>query len=304
MQAKTYSILDALAQTLRDLREKRGQLREVKVAVIDSGIDATHERCAGRICNGALNNDPAGHGTAVAGIIAALAPNATLMDIRVLDEQGAATGEALVEGLTAAVESDAQIINMSLVCNRRFSGDLMGLCEKAYRKGQVVIAAKRNVPLTDDLGFPAEISSCIGVESSRTTDPLKVFFTGNAPIEFAACGESVLAPRSGGGYIRLSGTSFATPIITAAVTLFKGAFPELRPFEIKTLLKDLAQRSAPAKEPAEANPLLGCMAQPYPGNGLPLGYRTFRCKRCRAVLQCAEPFSTAECPFCHTVCEL
>jgi len=299
MRQPTSGILhEALACTMRDLRSRK--LSEVEVAVVDSGIDATHERCAGRICNGVHNNDPAGHGTAVAGIIAALAPNAKLLDVKVLDSHGVATGDALLAGFATAIESHAKIINMSLVCSRKYGRELLALCERAYRNGKIVVASKRNVPLTEDLGFPAEISSCIGVESNRSDSPLRVYFTGSTPIEFAACGESVLAPKSGGGYIRFSGTSFATPIITAAITLLLGAFPDLRPFEVKTLLKNLSTFDESETE----NPLLRGIATPYPGCGLPLGYKTFRCAKCRTVLQCASFFSETECPNCHTVINL
>jgi subtilisin family serine protease len=185
-------------------------------------------------------NDVYGHGTGVAGIIASIAPNARLTDIRVLDDRNQATGEILVEGFRRAVESDARVINLSLACRARFALQLHELCERAYRRNQVVVAAKRNMPLVDQ-GFPAELSACIAVDLERFADPLAFGYRPTPPIEFVGRGVDVPAPCPGGGYRLVTGTSFATPAISAVCALLLGAAPELRPFEVKALLKGLAR---------------------------------------------------------------
>lgn len=291
------------------------ELLPVKVAVIDSGIDATHERCLGRVEKSWLyrsdgsghftevsglpvNNDRGGHGTAVAGIICAIAPNASIIDIGVLDEHGVSNGASLIEAMRLALRSGARIINMSLNCIRKYKYELNELCEEAYRNGQIVVAAKRNIPLVDDLGFPAEITSCISVDLCGKGNPYDFSYTGTPPIEFAAHGESILAPKSGGGYIYLSGTSFATPIISAMIALMLGKHPNLTVFEIKALLKYFAQTGGDCPTPT-SNPLECGMAHPFDGTHIDPASRATRCPQCKAYLQIPDFFKSARCPHCR-----
>ena len=241
-----------------DLRALPGRLlAPVEVCVVDSGIDGTHPALRGRVADAVridggpegpvavaarpdASNDVYGHGTAVAGIIAAVAPNARLTDVRVLDERNEATGEILVEGFRRAVESDARVINLSLACRARFAPQLHDLCERAYRRNQVVVAAKRNMPLVDQ-GFPAELSSCIAVDRERSPSPFDLRYRPTPPVEFVGPGVEVTAPAPGGGYRVVTGTSFATPAVSALCALLLGVAPDLRPFEVKALLKGLAR---------------------------------------------------------------
>ena len=249
------SIHQALRTPLEKLRARR--LEPVRVAVVDSGIDATHRDLAGRVdeawriatgkdgvkvVRGRLgrNNDAFGHGTGVAGIIAQIAPNARIIDVRVLDEHNAATGDALLKGFSLAIEREACLINLSLACRAAYAVPLHALCEKAYQHNQIVIAAKRNMPLQDD-GFPARLSSCIGVDVAAFPSPYMLRFLRWPPVEFAARGDRVVTAAAGGGYTSMTGTSFATPTVTGLCALLVGAFPDLRLFEIKTVLKDLAE---------------------------------------------------------------
>jgi subtilisin family serine protease len=230
-------------------------LQPVSVAVLDSGIDASHPDLLGRVIKtfavhtflgrarveerSISNVDVVGHGTAVASVIARLAPNTQLIDIRVLGTDLAGSSTALIAGLEHAVELKARIINMSLAATAEFAPKLWPLCEKAYRQNQLVVAAKRNMPLAD-LGFPAEFSSCISVDRERFETPYRLRFRPNDIIEYAASGDDVVVAAPGGGYTRKTGTSFATPTISALCALLLGVHPELRTFEVKTILKALS----------------------------------------------------------------
>lgn len=306
-------LISALETALPSLAET--ELLPVKIAVIDSGIDATHERCLGRVEKSWRyrsdgndhfaevpglpgNNDRGGHGTAVAGIICALAPNASIIDIGILDKHGVSDGASLIEAMRLALRSDARIINISLNCIRKYKPELNELCDEAYRKGRIVVAAKRNMPLVDDLGFPAEIISCVSVGLCGQGNPYDFSYTGMPPIEFAAHGESILAPKSGGGYIYLSGTSFATPIISAMIALMLGKHPNLATFEVKTLLKYFAQTGADFPAPT-SNPLECGMAHPFDGAHIDPACRAARCPHCKAYLQIPDFFTSAKCPHCN-----
>ncbi|MBI5684072.1 MAG: S8 family serine peptidase [Verrucomicrobia bacterium] len=252
------SLQAALEVSLEKLRGQK--LRPVTVAVVDSGVDAKHQELTGRVvravrvesgANGqrirknpvSRNNDLYGHGTAVASIVTQIAPNARILDVRVLDDQNICTGETMVAGFQHAIESGARIINMSLAANAKFAGALHELCQTAYRQNQIVIAARRNVPLTDD-GFPAEIATCIGVDIGKFPSPLQLLFAEDHVIEFVAHGDQVVVAAAGGGRTTVTGTSFATPAVAGMCALLVGANPDLRPFDVKSLLRAFAANRA------------------------------------------------------------
>lgn len=249
---------------------KHMDLEPVDVAVVDSGIDGAHPDLAGRIHaawsiepvedklrptarSPEKNNDRYGHGTAVAGLIATTAPNSRLVDLGVLGEDNTASGEALLEGFRFALSTNVKIINMSLACRSKFAPQLNSLCEKAYRNGQIIVAAKRNHSLFD-MGFPAEFSSCVSVDTSADGGFLNLRYLKDSPIEFAAQGADLVTLAPGGLYTRSTGTSFATPIISGLCALLLGRFPQLSLFEIKSLLKHFS-REAERTDPGPSNAL-------------------------------------------------
>ncbi len=228
----------------------------MEVAVLDTGIDATHPDLAGRIREAfeiegeegrerasALplphNNDPFGHGTGVASVIAAIAPNARIVDIQIVGADDQETGAALVAGLRLALLRRFRVINLSLACHNRFLQPLTKLCEAAYCQDQVIVAARRNMPLLEH-GIPAQLSSCIGVESDRLPSPLAYRFRARHPIECIARGEAVTVAAPEGKYTVQTGTSFAAPAVTGICALLLGAFPKLSPYEVKSALNALA----------------------------------------------------------------
>jgi len=249
------SLLAALNQRLQNL--PAGHLDPVDVAVVDSGVDATHPDLAGRVVRAVRvddigadcrivegpvpqNADVYGHGTAVASIITSLAPNARIIDIRVLNAQNVGSGQALLAGFRYAVEQKIRVINMSLAARSEFAAPLNALCERAYVRNQLVVAARRNMPLADE-GFPAEFSSCISVDVGRFGSAFDVRFREDHVIEFVGHGEEVEVAVPGGGHTRRTGTSLATPAVTGLCTLLVGAFPGLRPFDVKSLLRAFSQ---------------------------------------------------------------
>ena len=248
-------LLSALGVKLEDL--PAGQLEPVTVEVVDSGVDATHPQLRGRVVR-AVRAEPAGedyeivesppgenadvygHGTGVASIIAGIAPNAGILDIRVLDARNLSTGEALVAGFRYAVQERARVINMSLAARARCAAMLAPLCEQAYRQNQLVVAARRNMPLAGEDGFPAELASCIGVDVGAFLSHFQLKFQADSPIEFVAHGEQVVVAAAGGGQTTMSGTSFATPAVSGLCALLVGAHPDLRTFDVKSLLRAFA----------------------------------------------------------------
>ncbi len=232
-------------------------LAPVTVAVLDSGVDGSHPDLAGRLAGAAAveiedgkpvvhelsptaNNDIFGHGTPVAGIIAAIAPNARIFDVRVFSEKNVGATQILLTGFDYALSQPWRLLNMSLAAVSSIRHQLVDLCERAYFQQQIVVAARRNAPFDDD-GLPAELSSCIGVDRGAYPSPFHYAFRPRTPVEFEARGEAVVAPAKGGGYTTLSGTSCATPTVSALCALLLGACPDMTLFELKTSLRQLAQ---------------------------------------------------------------
>ena len=304
---------DILSTPLYRLSEKNPKL--VKVAVLDTGIDARHEALAGRVVrsvgyrreNGAsiavtlnrrTNNDPSGHGTGAAAIIAALAPNARLIDYRVLDADNGGYGSTVLQGLRDAIDSDAQIINVSVAFTKdRYWDETVKLLEEAYRRNKIVVAAKRNIPRPGDLGLPAELSNAISVDMGDYPDSFTLRYLNGSPIEFSAHGASVLTARTGGGYTRLTGTSFATPTVAAFCALLRGLNRDLKLFEIKTLLKHYATGGASSPATAVINPL---EIAPIHSDSR---YQQveYICKACGHKSFVSDAFPSVKCPKCGTI---
>jgi len=234
-----------------------GSLEPVEVAIVDSGVDGSHPDLRDRVAaswriepvQGRLraleipvgeNNDTFGHGTAVASIVARLAPHARIVDIRVLGAAQSGAGAALIEGLRIAVARRCPVVNMSLAATAPYAQSLISLCDAAYRQGQVVVASKRNMPLADN-GYPAEFSTCVAVDSARLSSELGLEYRPGEAIEFVANGEEVVVAAPGGGYTTKTGTSFAAPAVSAMCALLLGTWPRLRPFEVKAVLRNAAR---------------------------------------------------------------
>jgi len=241
----------------------RMDLAPVDVAVLDSGIDATHPILAGRIIEAygveaidgrqqvvALpndaDNDLFGHGTSVGSIVARVAPNARLYDVRVLGRGNLGGEDVLCAGIKHAVSHGWPVLNLSLAAGYRMRGELQALCDQAYYRGQTVIAARRNIPVGGD-GLPAEFSACIGVDLGAYEAPFHFGFQLGFPIELIAGGEGVTAAARGGGWTTVTGTSFATPAVSGLCALLLGAFPDLQPYEIKSILRFRAAQEATSR---------------------------------------------------------
>ena len=260
-----------------DLKELQyaARLRKIKVAVLDTGIDVTHPFVKGRVkeswrfeksAEGTFvpvkvthgSNAIGGHGTEIASRILMCAPNVEIIDIRVLDLDYAGGGglsELVLEGFKLAIALGAKVINMSYTAGKSIERRIAPLCEEAYRKHLIVVAAKRNNPLEDDLGFPAELSSVIAVDKADFGSVFDILYTGTPPIEFSANGENVeVAQVSASGYRnvclsrRATGTSYATATVSSVIALFLGRYPNLKFFELKTLLKYLSDSRKTAKK--------------------------------------------------------
>ena len=220
----------------------------VKVCILDSGIESGHPlvgKVAGAVVmsvdedgNGVAAEDSegdlCGHGTACAGVIRSLAPEAELYSVRVLGAGFTGSGKVLLAGLKWAVEQGYDVINMSLSTTKRQLAEVLHeLADTAYFKRTVLVAAAHNMPVES---FPWRFSSVISVGSHEEDDPLTFFANPDPPVEFFARGVNVDIAWLGGSTIRATGNSFATPCIAGISALVLSKHPRLTPFQLKSVL--------------------------------------------------------------------
>ncbi len=227
----------------------------VRVAVIDSGVDATHrdvghvegylaidEGADGLVFDTEPHEDLFGHGTACAGIIRSFAPECELYSVRVLGKALLGRGAVFVAGLKWAIEHEMHVVNLSLATSKKeFFGVLHELADQAYFKNLMLVTSANNMPVKS---FPAMFSSVFSVASHDVNDPYRFYYNPAPPVEFGAHGVDVRVAWTDGGWIISTGNSFATPHIAGIVTQILGKHPGLTPFQMKVVLRALAANVA------------------------------------------------------------
>ncbi len=248
--------------------------RGVRVAVIDSGIDATHpdlDDCidvdGGRdfsvdedgnvVVAEGPHDDVFGHGTACAGIIHALAPDAMITSVRVLGPGLRGKAAAFHAGLQWAVDEGFDVINLSLGAGKRdWALAFHEVCDRAYFGNSFIVTAANNIERSS---FPSLYASVTSVACNTTDDPLRFHFNPDPPTEFLARGIDVEVPWLNGESTVTTGNSFAAPHIAGFAALVKAKHPELRPFHVKAALwacaanvRDRTETIELANQPAPA----------------------------------------------------
>lgn len=229
----------------------------VKVGILDSGVEAGHPSVGGLAGGIALvpdddeeegfriledqTEDTFGHGTACAGIIRSLAPEADLYSIRVLGEKLSGRGWILAEGLRWGIRNGMRVLNLSLSTPKEdYYGVLHELADEAYFSDVIMVCAVNNVP---GPSYPALYSSVISVAAHEGTEPERFYYNPNPPVEFGAPGIDLEVAWKGGKTVRATGNSFAAPHISGLVARLLGKHPELKPFQVKTILAALADNA-------------------------------------------------------------
>jgi subtilisin len=220
----------------------------VRVCILDSGIEAGHPligEVQGQwsvaigpddepVVSEDEEGDACGHGTACAGIVRTLAPEAELYSVRVLGAGYTGSGPVLLGGLRWAVEQGFDVINMSLsTTKKQFASVLHELADSAYFRRTVLVASAHNMPVES---YPWRFSSVVSVGSHELEDPFALFSNPEPPVEFFARGVDLDVAWLGGSRIRVTGNSFATPHVTALCALVLAKHPELTPFQLKSIL--------------------------------------------------------------------
>ena len=236
---------------LRDALDA-GRGRGVRVAVLDSGVDGKHPVFAtqlraqydvvtdrmGSRCVKAEPTDGIGHGTACAGIVLQLAPDAEIYSIKVIGNNSSGTADQLVAGLTFALDEGYDVINMSLgTTDARITTRLGALTDRAFYEGRIIVAAANNQGRT---AYPAQFSSVLSVNMEGFEEATGLRYEWGGPIELSARGIYVEAPAPGGGTQLFTGTSFACPHVAGMLARVLSVYPGLAAFEARTILSLLS----------------------------------------------------------------
>ena len=232
--------------------------RDVVVAVLDTGVDRSHPDLTDKVIVGgnhsgaSTSEDRHGHGTHVAGTIAAatdngfgvagLGWNTRVRAVKVLDDNGFGTYSTVVRGIEEAVATGARVVNMS------FAGDASRALEEAVKvarnAGVVVVAAAGNEGKSER-NYPAAIDGVIGVGATDRNDNLASFSDRGPWVSITAPGVGIASTcttalgnecASDTGYAVFSGTSMAAPHVAAAAALLFAAEPGLSGDQVRARL--------------------------------------------------------------------
>ena len=215
----------------------------IKVAVIDSGIDYNHPELAGNYAGGYdfVNDDENpmddnGHGTHVAGTIAAIkntsgvvgvGPKIKLYGLKVLNKNGSGSMSDIIAALDWAVDNGVQITNLSLGTTQNPGVAVEMAFANVSASGIVNVAAAGNSGNCGGSGsnvnYPAKYSSVIAVSATSQSDVRPCFSSTGSEVEIAAPGVIIKSTKLGGGYVELSGTSMASPHVAGTAALLISA---------------------------------------------------------------------------------
>lgn len=229
----------------------------VRVAVIDTGVEQDHPWVGGKLVesfgvkmfeDGRADIEPCapmdvcGHGTAAAGQIRRVAPEAELISIRVLSESREGSSEALVSALQWVAKQNVDVVNMSLSTLRLALALRIGhAVDELYAKHVPCICAKGYQQ--DGRDYPTSFGASIGV-TYDALEPAELRYRENDMVEFVAQGVDSVVAWQNGSTRKVTGSSYATPLVSGLVARMLSAKPGMSVFEIKTLLKAYSDRYA------------------------------------------------------------
>lgn len=226
---------------------------DVVVAVLDTGVQTNHPDLAGQLLAGYdfINNDtdPSddhGHGTAVAGAVAAAGNNGIgvagvaygckILPVKVLDATNYGSYSAIAKGITFAADQGARIINAS-ICGKTSSFTLQAAVDYAWTKNAVVFAAAGNDANSEER-FPAACRTVVGVSALDSTNALAGFSSYGNHVTVSAPGKDIFTTQRTSSYGKWYGTSFACPVVAGVGALMLSVNPELSNHELVEILKE------------------------------------------------------------------
>ncbi len=266
----------------------------VTVAVIDTGVDAAHEDLGAVVLPGIDyidggrdgRYDPDGHGTHVAGIIAArvnngrgiagAAPGVHILPVRVLDASGSGVSSNVAAGIIWATDHGAKVINLSLGGGP--SAGMQIAMQYALKKGTVVLAAAGNNGASGNVAvYPSAYPEAIAVGAFDESLSRATYSNIAGYVDVSAPGSNILSTwsTSSNSYAVASGTSMATPYASAEAALIISENRSLSPAAVTAILESTARDAgAPGVDPSFGHGLIDPAAAVLAAMPRPRGYGT------------------------------
>ncbi|MFI7412272.1 type VII secretion-associated serine protease mycosin [Streptomyces sp. NPDC049627] len=234
----------------------------VTVAVIDTGVDKSNKQLTSAVAggksyvDGSETKDIEGHGTRVAGIIAArplsgtgfvgIAPKAKILSYRYTGgDQKQGNSHTMSQAISAAVAAGARIINISSdTANKEDNDELRGAVAAAVAKGALIVAAAGNDGADGKSArtYPAAYDGVLAVAASDRNDERAFFSQSGDFVDVAAPGVGMVSTVPTGGQCTADGTSFAAPYVAGVAALLKEKHPNWEASQIATRIEETAQR--------------------------------------------------------------
>lgn len=263
----------------------------VTVAVVDTGVDASVPQLAGRVLpgvdmwnpKGTGNSDCLGHGTFVAGIIAAaprtgsglvgVAPEAVILPVRQSNNRGEGSAEGLARAIRYAADAGVGVINVSLSTFYSTTA-LVDAVRYAEERDVVVVAAASNEGASGNpVAYPAAYPTVLAVAALDPSGKASTFSASGHHISLAAPGIDIVStgPRGAGHYVG-SGTSYAAPFVSGVAALVRARFPHLTAAQVReriTRTADHPSRILPDEGLGwgVVNPYAAVATEALPGDG-------------------------------------
>jgi len=222
--------------------------RGVTIAILDSGVaDLKHFKQKIKRIDLVADGVPLSnsHGTSVASVILGdsetiqgVAPKAHILDVRVMNNDGVGSGLTIAQGIVAAVDKGAHIINLS-IGSPDSCAVLQRAVEYAANKDVMMIAAVGNEG-ADTVSFPAAYDGVIGVGAGDENELYQSFSNRGSEVDLSAPGLSIPAFDLNGEQALVTGTSFATPIVTGTLAYLKSLYPQVSNGDLLDLMKTTA----------------------------------------------------------------
>lgn len=253
-QASSGQCWPSPEEARKAIREQTGE--GIRIAIIDSGIDADHPGLDGlKLADDVAvtsdgvrlqveegnGRDVFGHGTAVAGIMREVAPDAEIGNFRALDGQNRSRSFIIAECVRQAIARGYHLINCSFGCRglAKYVMDYKEWVDAAYVSGVHIVAAGSNLgDATRE--WPSHFPSVVAVGVTDCGDD-ELHFRPDRLVSFGARGERVRVPWIGGGWRVETGSSFAAPRVSGFIARLLSAYPGLSPDLVKALLRSVAE---------------------------------------------------------------
>jgi thermitase len=196
--------------------------QSIIVAVLDTGIDKDNQGLADRVVaevnftNSPTSDDLYGHGTHMAGTIAAIAPECRLMNVKVADDVGSCEPSVVARGIIWAVDHGARVINISL--SMRASPDLVEAVNYAWSQGALIIAAAGNKGGAEP-SYPAYYANCLAVAGTNKNNSLALLSSYGDWVDVAAPGFNIYSELPQNQYGHKTGTSAAGAHVAGVAAL-------------------------------------------------------------------------------------